>query len=326
MATVVPGAVGLLDEKNTIRVTPTVSRDYQYRRAAVCFSFGRTYVVTRIICVVALAAAATSASAQSFNVDVGAPGTEPSADYAAAGLPGKWNTIMATHVTPFMTGPHPQAEHLFDLAGDPTNVVVHQFGGMDLNQKNDGLTAGDDAALMDDYRATHSTSLETCLYINGLAPGRYEVTTYAWMPVDNQMVSKVRFDFQSYIPLVGGAAWPGHHVEGVTFTRHIVTVTSGGSMTFIGMHVGVPSGGNTTLGAPLNGFQLRLLPEDAPADMDCDGFVNGRDIEGFVSALLDEEAYRSANPTCNIYHADMNNNGSVGMEDVAAFVSAVLAG
>lgn len=282
-------------------------------------------MISRFLCAGVLFGLIAAANAQSFNVDVGPEGNEPSAGYGAAGLSGKWNAIQATHVLPFMTGPHPQAEHLFDLGGNPTSVVVHQFGGMDLNQRNDAQTTGDDAALMDDYRATHSASLETCLYVNGLEPGQYEVTTYAWMPVDNQMVSKVRFDFQTYIPLVGGAAWPGEHVEGVTFTRHIVTVASGGSMATIGMHVGVPSGGNTTIGAPLNGFQLRLLPEDAPADMDCDGSVDGRDIDDFVSALLDEEAYRSANPTCNIYHADMNNNGSVGLEDVAAFVSAVLA-
>ncbi|HPF40614.1 MAG TPA: hypothetical protein P5081_16070 [Phycisphaerae bacterium] len=282
--------------------------------------------MNRILCAGSFLAMVSAASAQSFNVDVGLPGSGPSQSYAAAGLPGKWNVISAAHVTPFMTGPHPLAEHLFDLAGDPTNVVVHQFGGMDLNQKDDPGTSDDDAALMDDYRATHSQSLETCLYVNGLAPGRYEVTTYAWMPVDNRMVSKVRFDFSSSIPLVGDGAWPGGHVEGVTFTRHIVTVSAGGSMTFIGMHIGVPSGGDTITGAPLNGFQIRELPDDAPADMDCDGSVDGRDIDDFVSALLDEEAYRSTNPTCNLYHGDMNHNGVVGLDDVAAFVAAVLAG
>lgn len=280
----------------------------------------------RTICAIVLAIAAASANAQSFNVEVGSADTVPGASYAAAGLKGKWNAIQATHVTPFMTAPHPQAEPLFDLNGTPTNVVVHQFGGMDLDAKTDDLTDGDDAALMNDYRATHSTALETCLYINNLIPGDYEVTTYAWMPVDNSMVSKVRFDFSPYIPLVGGSAWPGEHVEGVTFARHIITVSPGPGMTFIGMHVGVPSGGNTVIGAPLNGFQLRLLPEDAPADMNCDGEVDGRDIDGFVMAMTSEAAYRNENPTCNIYHGDMNNNGSVGIEDLNAFVAAVMAG
>ena len=56
------------------------------------------------------------------------------------------------------------------------------------------------------------------------------------------------------------------------------------------------------------------------------GAVNGNDIDDFVTALLDEPAYRAANPTCNIFHGDLNNNGSVGPEDVAAFVNAALAG
>ena len=63
-------------------------------------------------------------------------------------------------------------------------------------------------------------------------------------------------------------------------------------MSYIGLHVGIPPGGNTTIGAPLNGFQLRLLPPNAPADMNCDGAVDGADIDDFVAALLDEWAYR----------------------------------
>lgn len=282
---------------------------------------------TRLVCAIALFSAFAIANAQSFNVDVGDAESPPSDDYAAAGLAGRWNVVQIPHLLPFViTPPPPQAEHLVDLDGNPTNVVVHQFGGQDLNQKDDSLTTGDDAALMDDYRATHSTSLETCVYINGLQPGQYEVTTYAWMPVDTEMISKVRFDFSTYIPLVGGERWSGEHIEGVTFTRHILTVASGSSMSYIGMHVGVPSGGNTVIGAPLNGFQLRLLPENAPADMNCDGDVDGRDIQGFVTAMIDEAAYRSANPNCNVYHGDMNGNGNVGTEDVAAFVAAVMAG
>jgi hypothetical protein len=280
----------------------------------------------RFFCATVLGIAIAQANAQSFNVDVGPPDSPPGNTYAAAGLPGKWNTVAVPHLPPFMTAPHPQAEHLFDLSGNPTNVVVHQFGGQDYNQQDDSLTDGDDAALMDDYRATHFVALETCLYVNGLIPGDYEVTTYAWMPVANRMISKVRFDFSAYIPEVGGERWPGGHVEGITFTRHIVTVGTGGSMPFIGMHVGVPSGGDTEIGAPLNGFQLRLLPADAPADMNCDGAVDGGDIEDFVMALTSDEDYRAANPTCNIYHGDMNNNGSVGIEDLNAFVAAVMAG
>lgn len=276
-----------------------------------------------LACVIALCLTAR-VNAQSFNIDVGADGSPPSSEYAAAGLPGFWNVVQIPHLPPFMTGPHPNAETIVDIDGRDTGVVIHQFGGMDLNAANNEATTGDDEALLDDYFATHFVVLETCVYINGLEPGAYEVTTYAWMPQSEETLSKIRFDFDpfNYQPLIGGA-WPGSHVEGVTFSRHVVTVSPG---SFIGLHVGIPNGGSTTVGVPLNGIQIRQLPDDAPADMNCDGAVNGNDIDNFVMALLDEPAYRSVNPTCNIYHGDMNNNGSVGPEDIAAFVGAALAG
>jgi len=90
------------------------------------------------------------------------------------------------------------------------------------------------------------------------------------------------------------------------------------------IHVGIPSGGNTTIGAALNGFQLRKLPPFVTADMNCDQQVDGRDIAGFVTALLDEEQYRAAEPTCNIDHGDLSGNGIVGPEDINAFVNTVL--
>lgn len=254
-------------------------------------------MIIRIAFVALSFLSAQSLLAQSFNIDVGAGG-KPSDSYAAAGLPGYWNAVLLQHVTPFMTGPHPSAEPLRDIDGNSTNVVVHQFGGMDLNASDDANTTGDDEGLMDDFLATHSISLETCVYVNGLQPGKYEVTTYAWMPNSPATDGKVRFDFDGYQPLVGGV-WPGGHEEGITFSRHEITVTQSGIMTFMGLHVGVSSGGNTTIGAALNGFQIRKLPPFAIADMNCDQQVDARDIAGFVAALVDETDYRNLEPMCN---------------------------
>lgn len=277
---------------------------------------------TNLLLATVIAISATSLHAQSFNVDVGVA-DKPSDNYAAAGLPGYWNAVRLQHVTPFMITPHPQAEPLRDINGNATNVVVHQFGGMDLNSSDDPATIGNDAGLMDDFLATHSLSLETCVYINGLEPGEYEVITYAWMPNSPSTDGKVRFDFNSYQPLVGGE-WPGGHVEGITFSRHQLTVTESGSLSYIGLHVGIPSGGNTTIGAALNGFQLRKLPPFVAADMNCDQQVDGSDVAGFVTALLDEDQYRASEPTCNIDHGDLSGNGVVGPEDINAFVNTVL--
>lgn len=199
----------------------------------------------------------TAASAQSFNIDVGMLGNSPPSSYGAAGAPGFWNRVTADHVVPFSTGRTPEDVLLVDLDGVQTNVGFHQFGGMDLVSTNDPSVTGDDASLMNDYLATHNAILESCAYLNGLEDGTYEVLTYAWMPNEPTIFQKVRFDFHADIQTVGGA-WPGGQVEGVTYSRHVIEVTNG----FMGLHVGIPNGGNTAIGAALNAIQVRPLGED----------------------------------------------------------------
>lgn len=207
----------------------------------------------------ALVLMTTTATGQSFNVDVGQPGSQPSANYAAAGRAGVWNSLRADHITPFTTGPTAQDVQLVDVNGNLTNVGFHQFGGMDLVSTNDVSVSGADAALLNDYLATHNTSLEDCMYLNGLEDGMYEVITYAWMPNFPGVQQKVRFDFHPGNDFAGGA-WPGGHVEGVTYSREIVTVTNG----LLGWHVGIPSGGATNPGAAFNGFQIRKIEATVP--------------------------------------------------------------
>lgn len=262
--------------------------------------------------------------AQSFNIDVGPLGSGPPPTYAAAGLPGVWNSIPLEHVTPFTTGPHPSDYMLVDLDGNPTNVGCHNFGGTDLVTANDPSITGDDATMMNDYLATHNASLESCIYINGLEPGTYEVLTYAWMPSSPATLQRVRFDFDNVnIPLVGGN-WPGQHEEGVTYSRHLVEVTSSGIMTFMGLHVGIAPGGNLAVGAALNGFQIRPLPPFTPGDLNCDGAVDGEDVDDFVLALIDPNGYEAANPTCDIASADMNGDVRITVADIPNFVSTLL--
>ena len=104
--------------------------------------------------------------------------------------------------------------------------------------------------LLNDYLATHSDVLESCMYLNGLEDGMYEVLTYARMPNSPGTLQLVRFDFHKGTTLVGGA-WPGQHEEGITYSRDIIEVNNG----FIGFHVGIPPGGDTVIGAAFNGFQ-----------------------------------------------------------------------
>ncbi|MBL8877838.1 MAG: hypothetical protein JNG88_01860 [Phycisphaerales bacterium] len=57
-----------------------------------------------------------------------------------------------------------------------------------------------------------------------------------------------------------------------------------------------------------------------PGDMNCDGFVNNFDIDPFVLALTDADAYAAEFPNCNINNADVNNDNAVNNFDIDPFV------
>ncbi len=185
-----------------------------------------------------------SASAQSLNVNFGPAGTAPSPTYAAAGLPGVWNNIEGT-AGPYM---------LVGLDGNPTSVTLDQSGASTLLSASDPSVTGDDAALLDHALVIYEPlPNETCLIIDGLEPGTYEVLIYAWMPNAPTVLSRVRQDLSTTTYDVGGA-WPGAHVEGITYARHVLDLTA-----YLGSHSGVPPNGLTENGAALNGFQLHKL-------------------------------------------------------------------
>lgn len=59
-------------------------------------------------------------------------------------------------------------------------------------------------------------------------------------------------------------------------------------------------------------------------DMNCDGLVDGLDVQGFVLAALDPVAYDATYPDCNPINGDMNSDTFVTIDDIDAFVAAVL--
>ena len=61
-------------------------------------------------------------------------------------------------------------------------------------------------------------------------------------------------------------------------------------------------------------------------DLNCDQSVNELDIAAFTLAMLDPVAYAAAYPSCNVHRADMDSNGVQDGRDIAGFVSALLAG
>lgn len=204
---------------------------------------------------------------QSLNIDFGEPGAGPPAGYAAAGLPGVWNSFPGTHAVT-VTG-------LLGLDGAPTAVSLRQIGGFQTLLADDPETTDGDGLLMDDYLVTFSAGLESCIYLDNVQPGTYEVLIYARMPAQPLVGAYTSVDQEPGFPhyTVGGA-WPGGHQELVTYSRHLAIVGTDGNLD---LHSGIVPGANAALGAALNGLQIQLLdalfahgfeamPAPSPAD------------------------------------------------------------
>lgn len=60
-------------------------------------------------------------------------------------------------------------------------------------------------------------------------------------------------------------------------------------------------------------------------EMNCDGKINGKDIPGFIEALLSPAGYQTDNPHCLILNGDFSGNSTVGVEDISGMADALLA-
>ena len=63
-----------------------------------------------------------------------------------------------------------------------------------------------------------------------------------------------------------------------------------------------------------------------PGDLNCDGALNGADIDPFFLALGDPHAYAYAYPGCEASNADMNSDGLVNGADIDPFFACLAAG
>jgi hypothetical protein len=193
--------------------------------------------------------AAGPAAGQSINIDFGEPGAGPPAGYAAAGLPGVWNSLRGDHAV--------TVANLVGLDGAPTAVSLRQIGGFQTLLADDPDTSGSDGLLMDDYLVTFSAGLESCIYLDNVRPGTYEVLIYARMPAQPLVGSYTSVDQEPGFPhFTVGGVWPGGHQELVTYSRHLAMVGADGNLD---LHSGIVPGANAALGAALNGLQIRLL-------------------------------------------------------------------
>lgn len=66
--------------------------------------------------------------------------------------------------------------------------------------------------------------------------------------------------------------------------------------------------------------------EITPGDINCDGEVNAFDIDPFLLALTDPDAYDAAFPECSIEAADLNHDGAITNFDIDPFVALLVGG
>lgn len=58
-------------------------------------------------------------------------------------------------------------------------------------------------------------------------------------------------------------------------------------------------------------------------DLNCDGSLNGFDIDPFILALSDPATYAATYPDCDILHGDSNGDGSVNGFDITGFIESL---
>jgi hypothetical protein len=69
---------------------------------------------------------------------------------------------------------------------------------------------------------------------------------------------------------------------------------------------------------------IHYLRRFATSDLNCDGAVDARDIEPFITALLDPVRYGAAYPACDRRLADVNDDGFVDVFDIEPFVNSLI--
>jgi len=167
----------------------------------------------------ALGSFATSATAQSVNVDFSNNGVGLPSSFGAAGSPGTWNAV-----APAFNGP---ALPLVDTAGNPTSVTVELLSGTAISTESDPALTGDPATLLlDGYWAPDFVQ---SMRVQGLAAGNYNVTVYAWVPFFSNGLTT--FLAPDGIGTIGGA-YAGGLTEGVTHRTVTATVSGNGILTF----------------------------------------------------------------------------------------------
>jgi hypothetical protein len=201
---------------------------------------------------------APDALAQSVYIDLGPTGVHgaPSTPLAAAaGISGAWNELDTGTIS---AGPFPfQTGNLVDIAGATSNVRLIFFDlgtGFEGFSYDDPNTSGGDDALLDDLGYFNGGAI---VAIRGLAPGNYELYTYASVPDGQAHSTRVTVPSSSdpAQDVTGGFA-SGYQL-GATHALHRITAAAGVDVT---VRFDVVNGFMS-----LNGFQI--LAEGATGEL-----------------------------------------------------------
>jgi hypothetical protein len=158
---------------------------------------------------------ATPAQAQAIQFDLGTFNGAPSSTYGgAAAQAGFWNHMTSAAPLPLL---NTSGAATAASVSAPVTFTNFAFGSNNPN------TTGDDELLLD---GVHDGPIT--LEFTGLTNGTYDVYTYAWAPDFRTLyLTSVDVPGSTGPQIVGGADWGGAHIQGITYAKHNVAVTTG---------------------------------------------------------------------------------------------------
>ena len=222
---------------------------------------------------------AGGASGQSFNVDIdvttGAGASVPTQAFGgAAGTPGRWNSVPPTGAGPF---------RLLLLNGSISTVTVTRTGMAASFASNNAATTGEFERLLDDIQnignPNPANNQGSTLTIDGLAPGDYELYTYAIAPDSSVLRSIVTVTPSLDGPQTVGGVMPMNALTvNVTYAKHRFSITEDSPTVSLNIRGGTASPGS------LNGFQIKQIK---PGRLYVQQGITGGDGRAWGSAFGD---------------------------------------
>lgn len=197
--------------------------------------------------------AAGDAAGQTFNVDIdgttGAGSGVPAITFGAvAATPGRWNSVPAAGAGPF---------RLLLLNGATSTVTLTREGAGSGFGVDNAMITGDFARLLEDLQnianPNPANNPGSTIVIAGLAPGDYEIYTYAIAPDSSTLRSVVTVVGSPDAPATVGGVMPANRFTlGITHCLHRISVVNG-------ENVRLNVRGGTASPGSLNGFQIKQV-------------------------------------------------------------------